>query len=53
MPKGTRVHRCVTELKETNGRVNPYGICQASTGQSYKTGRKIRKQARRGRRSSR
>ncbi len=39
-PKGTRVHRCVDDLKRKGGG-NPYAICQASTGQSYKTGKKL------------
>jgi hypothetical protein len=37
-PKGTRVHRCVEKFK---GKGNAYAICQASTGQSYKTGKKL------------
>lgn len=37
-PGGTRVHRCVQEFK---GKGNKYAICQASTGQSYKTGKKL------------
>jgi len=53
MPKGTRVHRCVTDMKETNGRVNPYAVCQASTNQSYRTGKRLRKSTRRGRSSGR
>lgn len=39
-PKGTRVHRCVEKVKHKGGG-NPYAICQASTGQSYKTGKKL------------
>lgn len=42
MPKGTRVHRCVEKLKKRKG-VNPYAVCQAATGQSYMTGKPIRK----------
>lgn len=39
-PAGTKVHRCVQKVKKKGGG-NPYAICQASTGQSYKTGKKI------------
>ena len=39
-PKGTRVHRCVDDLKR-KGKGNPYAICQSSTGQSYKTVKKL------------
>ena len=39
-PKGTRVHRCVEKVKRKGGG-NPYAICQAATGQSYKTGKKL------------
>jgi hypothetical protein len=45
MPKGTKVHRCVQRLKKKRG-INPYAVCQAATGQSYKTGRKIKKKKR-------
>jgi len=41
MPKGTKVHRCVTSLKKS-GSSNPYAVCQASTGQSYATGKKLK-----------
>jgi hypothetical protein len=40
-PKGTRVHRCVQKVKAKGGNANPYAVCQASTGQSYKTGKKL------------
>ena len=43
MPKGTKVERCVRKVKAKGGKVNPYAVCQASTGQSYRTGKKIRK----------
>lgn len=43
MPKGTRVHRCVQKVKRKGGKVNPYAACQARTGQSYKTGKKLPK----------
>lgn len=42
MPKGTKVHRCVEKVKAKGGGVNPYAVCQKSTGQSYKTGKKLR-----------
>ena len=41
MPKGTRVARCVTKVKKSGRDVNPYAVCQASTKQSYATGKKI------------
>jgi hypothetical protein len=41
MPTGTKVHRCVEKLKGRKG-VNPYAVCQASTGQSYATGKKLK-----------
>ena len=49
MPKGTKVHRCVTKVKRKGGAKNPYAVCQKATGQSYKTGKKLRskKKARR------
>lgn len=40
MPKGTRVERCYTKLKKKRGKASAARICQASTGQSLKTGRK-------------
>lgn len=42
MPKGTKVHRCVEKVKRKGG-VNPYAVCQASTGQSFATGKRTRK----------
>lgn len=42
MPKGTRVHRCVQKVKARGRGVNPYAVCQASTGQSYATGKKLK-----------
>lgn len=42
MPKGTRVSRCVEKVKKSGRNVNPYAVCQASTGQSYATGKKLR-----------
>jgi hypothetical protein len=49
MPRNTKVSRCVERLK-AKGHGNPYAICQASTGQSYRTGKPI---ARKGRKSGR
>lgn len=40
MPSGTRVERCISKVKRKRSGVNPYAICQKSTGQSYKTGKK-------------
>jgi len=44
MPKGTKVHKCVQKVMKT-GKSKPSAIriCQASTGQSYQTGRKSKK----------
>lgn len=41
MPKGTKVARCVEKVKAKGGNVNPFAVCQASTGQSYKTGKPL------------
>lgn len=50
MPKGTRVHRCVSKVKkEASGMVNPYAVCQAATKQSFKTGKPIMRRHGRGR----
>lgn len=45
MPKGTKVHRCVQKVKNRKGgkKVNAYAVCQKSTGQSYKTGKRLKK----------
>ena len=44
MPKSTRVSRCVEKLKkEGDDKYNPYAVCQASTKQSYKTGKPLKK----------
>jgi len=43
MPKGTKVARCVEKVKKSGKDVNPYAVCQASTGQSYATGKKLKK----------
>lgn len=54
MPAGTRVHRCVHKHggKMRARGVNPYAACQASTRQSYRTGKRIngKRKGRRGRR---
>ena len=47
MPKGTRVHRCVRKVKAKGGVRNPYAVCQAATGQSYRTGKLMRKERKR------
>jgi len=41
MPEGTRVARCVAKVKAKGGGVNPYAVCQASTQQSYATGKPL------------
>lgn len=41
MPVGTKVHKCVQSVKAKGGGVNPYAVCQAATGQSYATGKKL------------
>ena len=46
MPKGTKVDRCYQRLKGKYGRGRAAAICQKSTGQSLKTGRKSRKRKR-------
>lgn len=43
MPEGTRVARCVSKVKAKGGGVNPYAVCQHSTGQSYATGKSLKK----------
>jgi hypothetical protein len=44
MPEGTKVARCVKNVKaKGKAAVNPYAVCQASTGQSYATGKKLPK----------
>jgi len=44
MPESSKVHRCVEKLKaKGDPKYNPYAVCQASTGQSYKTGKKLKK----------
>jgi hypothetical protein len=43
MPTGTRVDRCYQKLKKKHGKGGAARICQSSTGQSLKTGRKKKK----------
>jgi hypothetical protein len=43
MPKNTKVSKCVSKVKAKGGGVNPYAVCQDSTGQSYATGKKTTK----------
>ena len=47
MPKGTKVARCVEKVKRKGGGMNPYAVCQASTRQSYATGKKLHARRRR------
>jgi len=43
MPKNTRVHRCVDALKKAKKESgSAFAICQASTNQSYATGKKLK-----------
>lgn len=42
MPKGTRVADCVADVKAKGGKYNPYAVCQASTRQSYHTGKPLK-----------
>jgi hypothetical protein len=42
-PKRTRVAKCVRKVKRRKGVRNAYGLCQKSTGQSYRTGRALKK----------
>lgn len=42
MPKNTRVEKCVEKVKSSDKGVNPYAVCQKSTGQSYKTGKPLK-----------
>ena len=49
MPKGTKVARCVAQVKKEFPKKSgaPYAICQKSTGQSYATGKKLNNSKRR------
>jgi hypothetical protein len=42
MPENTRVHNCVEDVKAKGGNVNPYAVCQASTGQNFHTGEALK-----------
>jgi hypothetical protein len=42
MPVGTRVHDCVEKLGDKPG-INKYAVCQASTHQSFATGKPLKK----------
>ena len=48
MPKGSKVARCVRKVRAKKSARNPYAVCQAATGQSYRTGRRRSRSARRG-----
>jgi hypothetical protein len=50
MPAGTRVHKCVEEVKAKGSSANPYAVCQPSTGQNYHSGKKIKHSREEGRR---
>jgi hypothetical protein len=41
MPHGSKVDRCYQKLKGDKGESSAAAICQSSTGQSLRTGRKI------------
>lgn len=44
MPKGTKVHKCVQQLKaQGKSESTAIAICQKSTGQSYQTGKPLKK----------
>lgn len=44
MPKGTKVAKCVSKVmkNQNKDKVAAIKICQTSTGQAYKTGKKIK-----------
>ena len=46
-PKRTRVAKCVRKVKRRKGVRSAYAVCQSATGQSYRTGRKLKTKARR------
>ena len=47
MPKNTKVGRCVSKvMKKGKSKVSAIRICQKATGQSYKTGKKVKKKKR-------
>ncbi len=43
MPKGTKVGKCVSKLKQNRSYGSAIAICQKSTGQLYKTGKKSKR----------
>lgn len=43
MPKRGKVARCVKRVSKSKGKGAAIAICQASTGLSYRTGRKPKK----------
>ena len=44
MPKNSKVGRCVSKVKRKGmGKGSAIAVCQKSTGQSYRTGRKSKK----------
>ena len=43
VPKGSKVHKCVDKLKAQGKGKSAYAIYQASTGQSYATGKPLKK----------
>lgn len=44
MPKNSKVSKCVKKVMKTGkSKVSAIKICQATTKQSYKTGKKVRK----------
>lgn len=44
MPKGTKVHRCYSKLtSKGKSKASAAKICQKSTGQSLKTGKKAKR----------
>lgn len=44
MPKGTKCYKCVKKLKKKGYKTgSAIAICQKTTKQSYKTGKKLKK----------
>ena len=43
MPKGSKVDKCFQKLKKSKGAASAAKICQSSTGESLKTGKKPRR----------
>ena len=42
MPKGTRVHKCVDKVSKTKPKGQAIAICQKSTKQNFRTGKRKR-----------